>query len=258
MAKLVSLMRRGQTKGGVSGVSETSEVAEDERLALLPVYVAVDTSASMNKEAASGQKLIDVANEIVPAIVEVCEERPTVRDKLRLSLVSFSSSAEVVVPLGPKDDFIPIPTLSASGGTNYGAMFTLLRSEIEDGVRALNTGGFRVFRPAIFIVTDGEPTDPQHARDSAFNNLIDPSFRAAPHVVMFGVEDASPDTLKNYVNRNGAAVAAKDGADAAEALKAILEVLVSSIVASTAGDADSAGFKFDASDIDGDLLTVFD
>jgi uncharacterized protein YegL len=231
---------------------------EEDVQAFLPVYVAVDTSASMNQVTESGQLQIDVANEIVPAIVEVCEERPTVRDKLRLSLVSFNSDAEVVVPLGGKEDFVPPPVLSASGGTNYGALFKLLRSEIEDGVRALNTGGFRVYRPAVFMITDGEPNDPEPTRAAAFSSLVDPAFKAAPHVVMFGVADASPSTLKAYINRNGVAVGAKSGADAAEGLKAIISLLVSSIVASTSGDSDHAGFQFDAGDIDSDLLTVWD
>ena len=51
---------------------------------------------------------------------------------------------------------------------------------------------------------------------------------------------------------------AKSGADAAEGLKAIISLLVSSIVASTSGDSDHAGFQFDAGDIDSDLLTVWD
>ena len=48
---------------------------EEDVQAFLPVYVAVDTSASMNQVTESGQLQIDVANEIVPAIVEVWQGR---------------------------------------------------------------------------------------------------------------------------------------------------------------------------------------
>jgi len=242
-------------------MSENAEMLDGGKLALLPAYIVIDTSSSMDATADSGQKLIDVANEIVPAIIEVCERKPAVKDKLRLSLISFDSTAEVVIPLGCKDDFVPVPVLSAKGGTNYGAAFRLLRSEIEDGVRALNASGFQIFRPAVFFITDGEPIDKADDRDAAFADLIDPEFRAAPHIVMFGVADASPETLKAYVNRNGVAVAAKAGADAAEALGTIVTKLVSSIVQSIAGGEDhdaGPGFKFDTGDLDGDLLAVFD
>lgn len=244
-------------------MSEASDTS-GEALGLLPVYIVVDTSASMNAHGSSdgtGPRLIDVANEIVPAVVEVCEVRPSVKDRLRLCLISFGSTAQVVVPLGMKDDFVPPPVLTASGGTNYGEAFRLLRSEIEDGVRALNLGGYKVFRPAVFFITDGEPIDDPSVRAAAFAELTDPGFPASPHIVMFGVADASPETLKAYINRNGVAVAAKAGADAAEALHEMLDPLVSSIVTSmvggAAGGADDGTFQFDPGAVNSDLLVVF-
>lgn len=243
-------------------MSDAPDSTGEERLALLPVYIVVDTSSSMNASGSSdgtGPTLIDVANEIIPAIVEVCEAKPSVKDRLRLCLISFATTAQVVVPLGMKDDFVPVPVLTAQGGTSYGEAFRLLRTEIEDGVRTLNSSGYKVYRPAVFFITDGEPIDSGSERQAAFDALTDPGFRASPHIVMFGVADASPETLKAYTSRNGVAVAAKAGVDAAEALGAMLGPLVSSIVLSTAGSGEEMGsFTFAADDLNADLLAVFD
>jgi uncharacterized protein YegL len=240
-----------------------SDAPANKRPAYLPVYLVIDTSGSMDE---GNPPLIDIANQIVPAIVEVCEAKPAVRDKLRLSLVTFASDAKVVVPLGTKDDFIPIPVLKADGGTEYSKAFRLLATEIEAGVRSLKTADVDVYRPVVFMVTDGEPTDSETARDQAFDELKNLGNGLAPHIVVFGVADASPDTLKKYVNRGGKLVMARSGADASKALSEFVVKLVSTIVQSTVGGAPGAApaadgahqpFQFMADDVDDDIV-VFD
>lgn len=231
--------------------------------AYLPVYILVDTSGSMNE---GSPKRIEIANQIVPAIVEVCQAKPAVRDKLRLGLLSFASDAKVVVPLGTYKDFVPIPVLTATGGTEYAKAFRALATEIETGVRSLASPDVDVFRPVVFMVTDGEPTDADADRAKAFGELIALPNGLAPHVVVFGVADASADTLQQYVNRGGKLVMAKSGVDASEALGSIVTKLVSSIVQSTVGanavgeptaDGGRQGFQFIADDADDDIV-VFD
>jgi len=238
---------------------------QNKKSAYLPVYVVIDTSASMNE---GNPPLIDIANQIIPAIVEVCESKPSVRDKLRLSLLTFSSTARVVLPLGTKDDFIPIPVLTANGGSEFGKLFSLLTIEIEAGIRSLKAAHVDVYRPVVFFVTGGEPTDSDAVRTQAFNELTGLGNSLAPHIVIFGVAEASPDTLKQYVNRGGRLVMARSGVDASEALGSVFVTLSSSVVQTSAagsavgelgldGSRQPSQFMIDDLDLDDDII-VFD
>lgn len=224
-----------------------------ERLKVFPAYVVVDTSWSM------GGDKIAAANGIVPRLIEACEGNTALADKLHVSIISFSDSARTVIPLSKGATLGTPPQLTAGGSTNYGAAFKLLRSEIETGVTTLKASNYDVLRPVVFFITDGEPTDDENDRAGAFVELTDSEFLAHPNIVMFGVGDATESTLKTYTSHRGSAVIAKDGASAAEALGAMIEVLVMSVVASVSGAAEEqGGFQIDSADADADLLTVLE
>src|SRR5207247_2640955 len=83
--------------------------------------------------------------------------------------------------------------------TSYAAAFRLLRQEIERDLAQLRSDNFRVFRPAVFFITDGEPNDDDQHLKAAFEELTDPSFRARPNILPFGVRDATKETLDCWV-----------------------------------------------------------
>ncbi|TFB96273.1 MULTISPECIES: VWA domain-containing protein [unclassified Cryobacterium] len=242
-----------------------SVIVEDAPLikkpALLPCYIVVDTSSSM-RDGPAGKRLIDIANEIIPAIVDEIERTPTVRDKIRLCLIEFASEARTVVPLGDKQDFIPTPVLQANGATNYTKVFQLLRHELDLGYQSLKSDDVDVYRPLVFFVTDGEPNDnDEAARDAAFNDLIDDNFVAHPTIVAFGVAEASATTLDRYVTKkHGALIVAKSGVDAGAALAAIIKPLVSTIIGTAVGksgdDEGDEEITIDLDGIDSDLFDV--
>jgi uncharacterized protein YegL len=224
-----------------------------ERLKVFPAYIVVDTSWSM-----SGDR-IAAANGIVPRLIEACEKNTALADKLYVSIIAFADSARTVIPLSKGATLGNPPQLTASGITNYGAVFKLLRSEIENGVTTLKANNYDVLRPVVFFITDGEPTDDENDRVDAFVELTDSAFLAHPNIVMFGVGEVEESTLKSYTSHRGSAVIAKDGASAAEALGAMIEVLVMSVVASVGGGEEGSGaFQIDAADVDADLLAVLD
>jgi uncharacterized protein YegL len=225
-----------------------------EKTKVLPAYIVVDTSYSM-----TGDR-IAAANEIVPRLIKECNKNTALADKLYVSIIAFSDSARTVVPLSKGGDLGNPPQLTAGASTSYSAAFKLLRSEIETGVITLKTNGYDVYRPVVFFITDGEPTDNDNDRAAAFAELTDSRFGAHPNIVMFGVGEAEESTLKSYTSHRGSAVIAKDGASAAEALGAMLEVLVLSVVASVGGGAEGQGgaFQIDTAFVDSDLLSVLD
>ncbi|MGW4364417.1 vWA domain-containing protein [Nocardia takedensis] len=219
---------------------------------VFPVYVLVDVSYSMLGSP------ISAANDIVPSLVDACKEYTTLADTLRFSLITFSDTAKTLVPMGAYDQ-IQIPQLSVEGATSYGEGFREVRRNIDNDVAQLKADGYVVMRPSVFFITDGEPTDSPSARLDAWQELVDKNRRTHPNVVTFGVGEAvAEDTLKEFVSHKGKAFKTKQGVDAAQALRSIIEMLVMSVVASSnaAQGGGGEGLILDANAVDDDLDEV--
>ena len=92
--------------------------------------------------------------------------------------------------------------------------------------------GYRVFRPAVFFLTDGRPTDPGRTWRSALANLLDADFPHRPNIVAFGFGDA--DTAIVAEVGTVASYTATDAVSAAAAVASFGTLLVESVVESGA------------------------
>jgi uncharacterized protein YegL len=117
----------------------------------LPVYLLLDCSASMQGEP------INAVNEGLGLIYRLLMEDPQAVDSVYISVICFSSQANQY-PLVALDQFQP-PALYASGTTAMGEAFSLLVQSIEQDL-VVNTATQRGdYRPLVFLLTDGAPTD---------------------------------------------------------------------------------------------------
>lgn len=227
------------------------EYGASDKEKIFPAFIVLDTSWSM----AEGGRL-DAAEEMVPAVLDVVLGDPAVKDKLRLEVVTFSESAQILIPFGRVTDIRTVPPLTAAGGTHYGAVFGLLRTEIENAVNSLRADGYAVLRPTVFFITDGEPIDDEADRQAAFATLTDDSFKANPNVFVFGVGEATPDDLLPYKHRKGIVAISKGSA--AEGLKGLIPAITQSIVSSATGAATGGGVTFDRDMLDDDDFDIYD
>ncbi len=233
-----------------TGLGNLGDYATQDREKIFPVFLVIDTSWSMSEYGR-----LEAAEDMAPGLLDVVLKDPSVKDKVRLEVIQFSNDARVIIPFSKPDDVTSIPALMAEGGTAYGAAFELLRSEIEEAVASLRGDGYRILRPTVFFITDGEPNDSEQERDEAFARLQDPDFKASPNVFMFGVGDATEEILKQYKARKG--IAAKAKGDAAEALASLLPAITQTVVSSAAGG-DGGGVVFDRALLDEDDFEIFD
>lgn len=222
------------------------EALQDDAKLILPVYIAVDHSWSMQENNA-----IDAANSLVPTIIDTCIKNPLADERARFSIIGFNDHAEVVSPLSRGTNLAP-HTFVASSGTNFTALFTLLRDQLESDYATLKADGFKVYRPAVFLITDGEPICDATQRQRAFEALTDPSFSRRPNLTVFGLgSDVPQEVVESYTAGKGRALLTRDGFGAEEALGGFIEILMQSIVSSTAkigtGTAsdDADGFDWD-------------
>jgi uncharacterized protein YegL len=198
---------------------------------LLPFYLVVDVSYSM-----SGSKL-RTANNILPEVADALAKNPILNDKIRFGLIDFSDDARVVLPLCDVSTQSNLPGLTVRTGTNYGAAFRLLRTQTESDVAQLRMDGYKVHRPAVFFLSDGEPGDNWKDDFDAltrYDPVTKQGFKYYPVIVPFGVEDADADVMRMLVHPRSKSklYMMRAGGDAAAAIKAMAEVLISSVLAS--------------------------
>lgn len=195
------------------------------RATLLPFYALCDVSASMR----DGDR-IGALNDALAATCDAAAMHPVVSDRIRLAVLTLSADAEVALPLCDLAMLDSVPTLSPRGLTSYGAGFSLLRDTIEADVAQLVADRYRVFRPAVFFLTDGRPTDRGDVWRAALSRLVDAEFPHRPNIVSFGFGDAEDSIVAEIATL--AAYAASDAVSAAAAIASFATLLVESVVAS--------------------------
>jgi uncharacterized protein YegL len=118
----------------------------------LPVYLLLDTSGSM-----SGEPIEGVKNG-VQLLVSTLRGDPYALETAFLSVIAFDSSARQLTPLTELAAFQP-PGLKASGTTALGEALSLLARSIDGEVAKSTPEVKGDWKPLVFIMTDGMPTD---------------------------------------------------------------------------------------------------
>lgn len=197
---------------------------------IIPFYIVCDESQSME-----GDKL-DACNKALPDIHKAIASDPIVNDKVRIGIISFSDTAEVLLPLSKMTDVVDFPGLVVKGGTNYGNAFNCLKQTIQADIDILKSQhGVKINRPIVFFISDGEPTDTNWQTFHA--QVADKNWSYSPHIISFGVGGAQAETIREVaskVDKLGRTFAylADDSADPGAVLKEIFKSLLGTIVGS--------------------------
>ncbi|MEU9589290.1 VWA domain-containing protein [Streptomyces sp. NPDC048219] len=200
---------------------------------LLPFYMVCDESGSMTGTG------VDAINSALPDLHHEISTNPSVADKTRFALIGFSTQASVLQPLADLSELTQLPSLSAGGVTSFGAAFRLLKDTIEKDVTALKADGHDVYRPVVFFLSDGIPTDEGWRTALADLN----AFRYAPKIIAFGISDADAATITEVANFK-AFLQQNDSISPAVALREFASSLTRSIVSSATSMADQGGAGF--------------
>lgn len=118
----------------------------------LPVYLLLDTSGSMYGEP------IEAVKNGVQVLVSTLRQDPYALENAHLSIITFNSNAQQIVPLTELSMFQQ-PHIEATGCTALGEALTLLANKVDQEVTKTTVDVKGDWKPLVFIMTDGEPTD---------------------------------------------------------------------------------------------------
>lgn len=126
----------------------------------LPVYLLLDCSGSMMGEP------IEAVRQGVKALLSELRGDPQALETAYLSVITFDSSARQITPLTELMQFKE-PEINASGATALGGALNVLIDCVKNEVRKSTDTQKGDWRPLVFILTDGAPTDIE-----AFNQAV--------------------------------------------------------------------------------------
>lgn len=118
----------------------------------LPVYLLIDVSGSMMGEP------IEAVKTGMQTLVSTLRQDPYALETAYLSVITFDSSARQIAPLTELSAF-QVPDIAATGTTALGEALTLLANSIESEVGKTTAETKGDWKPLVFIMTDGVPTD---------------------------------------------------------------------------------------------------
>lgn len=171
----------------------------------LPVYILLDCSESMVGDA------INSVQSGLATLLTSLRSDPHALETAWVSIITFSQEAEQIVPLQEITE-IQTPRLIPRPGTALGKAFSLLQNCIEAEVKRSSPGQKADYRPLVFLLTDGQPTDDWRTVRQAVSDFANPrianlyaigcgddiDFDMLNEVAdgVFKIADMNPNTLK--------------------------------------------------------------
>lgn len=156
-----------------------------------PCMLVLDTSGSM------GGQPIQELNAGLQTLRDELVTDSLAMKRVEISIITFGGAVQTVVDFATAEQFVP-PVLTAGGDTPMGAAIEAAVAAIESRKQTYRTNGVMYYRPWLFLITDGAPTDTwKGAAEQAQKAEVDKK------LVIFGVgvEGANFEVLRQFTGK---------------------------------------------------------
>ncbi|MEH2035304.1 vWA domain-containing protein [Nostoc sp.] len=151
-----------------------------------PVILLLDTSGSM-----SGQPIQELNRGLAAFKADVLKDSQASLS-VEVAMITFGPIVKLTQDFVTIDQFTP-PTLEVAGVTPMGAAIEYALDFLENRKQTYKDNGILYYRPWVFLITDGAPTD---SWDSAAQRLRQAEAQSRLSFFAVGVKDADMNILK--------------------------------------------------------------
>ncbi len=166
----------------------------------LPIYFVIDVSESMIGPP------IEKVEEGMRTIISELKKDPYALETVYVSIIVFAGVAKTIVPLTDIISFYP-PKISIGAGTGYGHVLRHLMNEIENTVVKTTHDTKGDWKPIVYFMTDGNPTD-DYIIDLG---VWEQKWKDKTNTVVISIGDNSDHSILNRISKD---VLAFDDSDA--------------------------------------------
>jgi uncharacterized protein YegL len=159
---------------------------------IMVLFFMVDTSGSM-----AGSKigvLNEAMNNVIPEIQKISADSADA--KIQIAAIKFSCGAEWIYPVPIDVENFKWKYLDADGLTDFGAACKALNEKLSRKEGGFMSSTARYRAPAIFLLSDGEPTDEFHTSIEQLKN--NNWFKYAIKVAIAIGDNANEDVLSKF------------------------------------------------------------
>lgn len=151
-----------------------------------PVILLLDTSGSM-----SGQPIQELNRGLAALKADVLKDSQASLS-VEVAMITFGPIVKLTQDFVTIDQFTP-PTLEVGGLTPMGAAIEYALDFLENRKQTYKDNGILYYRPWVFLITDGAPSDPW---DSAAQRLRQAEAQSRLSFFAVGVQGADMNILK--------------------------------------------------------------
>ena len=159
-----------------------------------PCVLLLDTSYSMNG------RPINALNQGIRTFKSELEKDNLASLRVEVSIITFGGSPKVVHDFATVDDFHPT-NLGVEGNTPMAAGIQTALDHIESRKRQYRESGIGYYRPWVFMITDGAPTDDENAVRNASQRLANEERDKRVAFFAVGVVGADMERLRQISPR---------------------------------------------------------